>query len=260
MRGLSKRTSWQIVIIPIEKMKNEAESRGATPAIDSASTISAKSKSGSKRFQVLESQGFVVGKFLGQGSYACVRSAYDVNRKHQVAVKIISKRKAPEDYLNKFLPREIDVIKVLKHPSLIQFFQVIETTTRFFLVMECGTIDLLDVIRSRKIIEEDTAGKWFYQMAQGIGYMHNKGVVHRDLKCENLLLDRHENLKVTDFGFAKKITKGRLGDIKLSETYCGSYAYAPPEILKGSPYDPMIADVWSMGVVLFTMVNFYMCI
>lgn len=215
---------------------------------------SASNKSANKRFQVLESQGFVVGKFLGQGSYACVRSAYDVNRKHQVAVKIISKKKAPEDYLSKFLPREIDVIKVMKHPYLIQFYQVIETTTRFFLVMEMGSVDLLEVIRDRKTIPEDTAGKWFYQMAQGIGYMHNKGIVHRDLKCENLLLDKDENLKVTDFGFAKKLVKGKMGEIKLSETYCGSYAYAPPEILKGTPYDPMIADVWSMGVVLFTMI------
>ncbi|CAG2248637.1 STK22 [Mytilus edulis] len=234
-------------------MSNGEDNRVKTPA-ETISVSSAKSRVLHKRFAVLESQGFVVGKFLGQGSYACVRAAYDVNRKHEVAVKIISKRKAPEDYLVKFLPREIDVIKVLKHPYLIQFFQVIETTTRFFLVMECGHVDLLDVIRSRKTIEEDTAGKWFYQMSQGIGYMHSKGIVHRDLKCENLLLDKYENLKVTDFGFSKRLVKGKLGEIKPSETYCGSYAYAPPEILKGSPYDPMIADVWSMGVVLFTMV------
>jgi len=71
-----------------------------------------------------ESQGFIVGKTLGTGSYACVRSAYDVNRKHKVAVKIISKRKAPDDFLTRFLPREIDVIKILKHPSLIAFYQV----------------------------------------------------------------------------------------------------------------------------------------
>lgn len=231
-------------------MKNEEETKGATEGVNSQ-----KSKQNNKRYQILESQGFIVGKFLGQGSYASVRSAYDVNRKHQVAIKIISKRKAPDDYLTKFLPREIEVIKLMKHPHLIQFFQVIETTTRFFLVMECGNIDLLDVIRQRKLIEEETAGKWFYQMAQGIGYMHAKGLVHRDLKCENLLLDENDDLKVTDFGFAKKIVKGKMGDIKLSETYCGSYAYAPPEILKGMPYDPMIADIWSMGVVLFTMVS-----
>nr|QSV12638.1 testis-specific serine/threonine-protein kinase 4 [Argopecten irradians] len=218
-----------------------------------SSTTSARVSRTSRRFQVLESQGFIVGKTLGTGSYACVRSAYDVNRKHKVAVKIISKRKAPDDYLTKFLPREIDVIKVLKHPSLIAFYQVIETTTRFFLIMELGCADLLDTIREKKMIEEDVAGVWFYQLQDGILYMHNKGIVHRDIKCENLLLDFKQNLKVTDFGFAKKITKNKSGEVKLSETYCGSYAYAPPEILKGQAYDAFLADVWSIGVVLFTM-------
>ena len=74
----------------------------------------------------------------------------DVNRKHKVAIKIISKKKAPEDFLVKFLPREIDVIKVLKHPSLIAFYQVIETTTRYFIIMELGSTDLLDYIREKK--------------------------------------------------------------------------------------------------------------
>lgn len=203
--------------------------------------------------QILESQGFIVGKTLGQGSYACVRSAYDVNRKHKVAIKIISKRKAPDDFLQKFLPREIEVIKILKHPCLVSFYQVIETTTRFFLVMELGHIDLLDYIRTKKNIPEKQCGTWFWQFHEGMSYMHSKGVVHRDLKCENVLLDKHYHLKVTDFGFAKRVPKVKNGEFKPSETYCGSYAYAPPEILKGTPYDPFFADVWSMGVVLFTM-------
>lgn len=209
-----------------------------------------------KHFKVMTSQGFIVGALLGKGAYACVRSAYDKNKERNVAVKIISKRRAPDAYLTKFLPREIDVMKSLDHPALVQYFQLIETTTRFFLVMEMADTDLFLVIRDRETINEETAGKWFYQMAQGIGYMHNKGIVHRDLKCENLLLDKDENLKVTDFGFAKRLVKGGDGLIKLSDTYCGSYAYAAPEILIGVPYAPQNVDVWSMGVVLFSMVRY----
>ena len=209
-----------------------------------------------KHFKVMTSQGFIVGAILGKGSYACVRSAYDTNKERNVAVKIISKRRAPDVYLRKFLPREIDVMKSLDHPALVQYFQLIETTTRFFLVMEMAATDLFCVIQDRETINEETAGKWFYQMAQGIGYMHNKGIVHRDLKCENLLLDKDENLKVTDFGFAKNLVKGGDGLIKLSDTYCGSYAYAAPEILIGVPYAPQHVDIWSMGVVLFTMVRY----
>lgn len=239
-----------------EDLDDGRTSKCDQPNISSLSSTSARASRNSRRFQILESQGFIVGKTLGHGSYATVRSAYDVNRKHKVALKIISKRKAPEDYLTKFLPREIEAIKVLKHPSLIAFYQVIETTTRYFLVMELGYVDLLDTIRRKKLIEEDQAGIWFRQLHDGLYYMHAKALVHRDLKCENILLDLNNNLKITDFGFAKKIVKTKTGDVKYSETYCGSYAYAPPEILKGTPYDPYLADVWSLGVVLFTMVMY----
>ncbi|KAK3086587.1 hypothetical protein FSP39_020688 [Pinctada imbricata] len=234
-------------------MGNEEKEENQKEETSTGDAAAASKGRACKRFQVLESQGFIVGKTLGQGSYACVRSAYDVNRKHKVAVKIISKKKAPEDFLIKFLPREIEVIKILKHPSLIAFYQVIETTTRYFIVMEMGHTDLLDYIRQNKRIDELRAGVMFRQLQDGMCYMHSKAIVHRDLKCENILLDHHLHIKITDFGFAKKITKSKSGDIKLSETYCGSYAYAPPEILRGTPYDPYCADVWSIGVVLFTM-------
>lgn len=236
--------------------KDGTKEKQTASAASSSTSVRNSSRSGNRRFQVLESQGFIVGKVLGQGSYASVRSVYDVKRKRKVAVKIISKRKAPEDFLTKFLPREVDVIKILKHDHLIAFYQVIETTTRYFLIMEIGKNDLLEEIRERKNVEENKAGVWFYQLHGGMMYMHSKGIVHRDLKCENVLLDEGQNIKITDFGFARKVVKNKTGEIKFSETYCGSYAYAAPEILKGIPYDPFTPDVWSIGVILFTMVSF----
>ncbi|XP_071091740.1 testis-specific serine/threonine-protein kinase 4-like [Haliotis cracherodii] len=223
------------------------------PAIDEDS--GRRESRASRRFQILEAQGLIVGRTLGNGSYACVKSAYDVNKRCKVAIKIISKRKAPEDYLQKFLPREIEVVRILRHPNLIKFHQVIETTTRFFLIMEISENgDLLEHIRNRSVIDEDLAGKWMRNLLDGICYMHSKGIVHRDLKCENLLVDNSLVLKVTDFGFAKKLFKVKGNEVSLCETYCGSYAYAPPEILKGQPYNAYCAEVWSIGVVLFTMV------
>ncbi|XP_077982380.1 testis-specific serine/threonine-protein kinase 4-like [Glandiceps talaboti] len=196
-----------------------------------------------------------MGETLGHGSYATVKWAYSTKHKCKVAVKIVSKRKAPEDYLAKFLPREIEVIKHLKHPNLICFLQSVETTSRVYLIMELAENgDLLDYIKSNGAVSETQAGIWFHHLVAGIEYCHGQGVVHRDLKCENLLLNKHNVLKITDFGFARGSMLPKDGRVILSETYCGSYAYAPPEILRGIPYDPNMGDIWSMGVILFTMV------
>ena len=210
-----------------------------------------------KAYHLLEAQGIIVGKTLGSGSYATVKSAYDINRKHKVAVKIINKKKAFDEYLSKFLPREIEAMRSIgNHANIVAFYQIIETTSRYFFMMELADGgDLLEAIKSKKMIEEGQAGIWFNHLYDGLCHLHNKGFVHRDIKCENLLLDKENNLKITDFGFAKKIVKSKSGGLANSETYCGSYAYAAPEILKGLPYDPCLAEIWSMGVVLYTMVG-----
>ncbi|KAL1452729.1 hypothetical protein WDU94_006933 [Cyamophila willieti] len=109
---------------------------------------------------------------------------------------------------------------------------------------------LLDIIRKEGYIDETRARKWFGQLVDAINYCHERGVVHRDIKCENLLINTDYNIKLSDFGFARNHGY----DVSLSETFCGSYAYASPEILKGIPYCPLLSDVWSMGVVLFAMV------
>ncbi|WAR13305.1 TSSK4-like protein [Mya arenaria] len=208
-----------------------------------------------KSYKILESQGYIVGRTLGSGSYARVKCAYAIHKKHKVAIKIINKKKSFDDFLVKFLPREIEAMRILsKHYALIQFYQIIETTSRYFFIMEYAERgDLLTEVKSRGRIPEVQAGRWFVHMYDGVRYMHRRGIVHRDIKCENLVLDGKNVLKLTDFGFAKKIGRAKSGGPLLSETFCGSYAYAAPEILKGVPYNPVMSDIWSMGVVLYTM-------
>ncbi|XP_076268584.1 testis-specific serine/threonine-protein kinase 3-like isoform X2 [Rhynchophorus ferrugineus] len=172
-----------------------------------------------------------------------------------VAIKIVSKFSAPADYLKKFLPREIEVVKGLRHSNLIRFLQAIETTHRVYIIMEYAENgSLLDIIRKDQCIDESRSRKWFRQLVNAIDYCHERGVVHRDVKCENLLMDDGWNVKLSDFGFARGHMRPKSGQAILSETYCGSYAYASPEILRGIPYQPQYADIWSMGVVLFAMV------
>lgn len=97
-----------------------------------------------------------------------------------VAIKIVSKYTAPEDYLKKFLPREIEVVKGLKHSNLIRFLQAIETTHRVYIVMEYAENgSLLDVIRKDSYIDEVRSRKWFRQLVDAIEYCHERGVVHR---------------------------------------------------------------------------------
>lgn len=210
-----------------------------------------------RKYTVLESHGYTVGKIIGTGSYATVKLARSTRHGGDVAIKIVSKIQAPQDYLKKFLPREIEVVRGLKHPNLIRFLQAIETTHRVYIIMEFAENgSLFDMIRNQGSVEETRARHWFMQLLSALQYCHERGVVHRDIKCENLLLDSGYNIKLSDFGFARAHMRCRsnLADNTLSETFCGSYAYASPEILQGIPYAPHMSDIWSMGVVLFAMV------
>lgn len=204
---------------------------------------------------VLENHGIILGKVIGSGTYAKVKIAYLEEKKIPVAVKIISKNKAPKTYTEKFLPRELEAVKGLHHDNLIKFYQNIETSHRVYIVMqlaENGT--LLDYIRKVDHLEENLARKLFLQLISAIGYCHLKGVVHRDIKLENILLDSQNNLKLIDFGFARSNMIPVDDEAILSKTFCGSYAYASPEILRAIPYDPFKSDIWATGVVLYAMV------
>ncbi|XP_014203405.1 testis-specific serine/threonine-protein kinase 4-like [Copidosoma floridanum] len=220
----------------------------------SSSSRSEENASGEKKLTVLESHGYTLGKTIGVGTYASVKIAQSA-RHGRVAIKIVSKFQAPSSNLNKFLPREIEVVKGLRHPNLIRFLQAIETTHRVYIIMEYAENgSLLDVVRRDKYIDEERSRRWYRHLLLGLDYCHERGVVHRDVKCENLLMDRHYNLKLSDFGFARNQMQPNNGVVALCETFCGSFAYASPEILRGIPYQPQLSDTWSSGVVLYTMV------
>lgn len=209
------------------------------------------------RYKVIETHGYKVGRTIGKGSYSEVHLATSERHKDYVAIKVVSKFQSPSEFLAKFLPREIEVVKKLNHPNLIRFFQSVETTHRLYIVMEYasnGTL-LAAITRAGFIEETPRAQRWFSQLQSAVAYCHSQGVVHRDIKCENILLDNNFNVKLSDFGFARSVSHpSNSRQAMLSETFCGSYAYAPPEILKGVPYDPKLSDAWSLGIVLYAMV------
>ncbi|XP_012325522.1 testis-specific serine/threonine-protein kinase 1 [Aotus nancymaae] len=205
---------------------------------------------------VLKRRGYLLGIDLGEGSYAKVKSAYSERLKFNVAIKIIDRKKAPADFLEKFLPREIEILAMLNHCSIIKTYEIFETSHgKVYIVMELAVQgDLLELIKTRGALQEDEARKKFHQLSLAMKYCHDLDVVHRDLKCDNLLLDKDFNIKLSDFSFSKRCLRDDNGRMTLSKTFCGSPAYAAPEVLQGIPYQPKVYDIWSLGVILYIMV------
>jgi serine kinase len=198
----------------------------------------------------LARHGYTLCDTIGLGNYAKVKQARDRNHNRNVAIKIVDKLRTPQDYLEKFLPREINYLKKLKHKNLTEILKVLENDLYLFVVLELADGgDLLEYMRARRMLSERSSRHFFRQICSGMKYCHNQGIVHRDLKCENILLCFDQTVKICDFGFATKMGKGMF-----LTTFCGSVAYAPPEVLEGQPYDGFKADVWSMGVILYAMV------
>lgn len=199
----------------------------------------------------LRKRGFNLGATLGEGSYAKVKCAFWNQINRRVAIKIINKKKAPKDFQTRFLPRELDLMKKIKHQYIIEMFEILHFNGKVYLILEmAGHGDLLEYIKLRGAIPEDKAKNMFVQLVQAIRYLHHRDIVHRDLKCENVLLDVKNQVKLSDFGFAR-----HLGNNELSNTFCGSAAYAAPEILQGIPYTGKSYDIWSLGVILYIMVG-----
>ncbi|XP_076464188.1 testis-specific serine/threonine-protein kinase 2-like [Babylonia areolata] len=201
----------------------------------------------------LKKLGYSIGTTIGEGSYAKVKSAYSESLQKRVAMKIINRKKAPKDFKEKFLPRELDILKHVNHPNVIKMYEILEFESKIYIVMEhAGHGDLLEYIKLRGAVPEDKARAMFTQLCQAVIYLHQSMIAHRDLKCENLLLDYHNNIKVSDFGFARYYEDPSPNT--LSKTFCGSAAYAAPEILQGISYFPPLHDIWAMGVILYIMV------
>lgn len=138
----------------------------------------------------------------------------------------------------------------LPYPYQIKLLDQIDDTDRFYMVMEYAPNgDLLEYINKHGYIYEDEAKKMFRQIVTAVAHCHASGVVHRDLKCENILLDEQMNVRVCDFGFAALVQSPTV----TLTTHCGSYAYAAPEILTNKPYVGAQSDVWSLGVILYAM-------
>lgn len=210
--------------------------------------------SGNNEDKELQKKGYVISSDLGEGTYSKVKSALwqrpGERSSMKVALKIINKKTAPKDFLDKFLPRELEVIQKLNHKSIVAAYEIINIGQKVYISLEwAGHGDLLQYVRLKGNLKETEARRMFTELLGAIEYIHKHNIVHRDLKCENILLSKKNAIKLADFGFARTLVPPQL-----SKTFCGSAAYAAPELLQGIPYVGTCADVWSLGVILYIMV------
>uniref|UniRef100_A0A1B6DFJ7 MAP/microtubule affinity-regulating kinase 3 n=1 Tax=Clastoptera arizonana TaxID=38151 RepID=A0A1B6DFJ7_9HEMI len=189
-------------------------------------------------------------KTIGKGNFAKVKLAKHVPTGKEVAIKIIDKTQLNPGSLQKLF-REVRIMKMLDHPNIVKLFQVIETDKTLYLVMEYASGgEVFDYLVLHGRMKEKEARAKFRQIVSAVQYCHQKKIIHRDLKAENLLLDSEMNIKIADFGFSNEFTPGNKLD-----TFCGSPPYAAPELFQGKKYDGPEVDVWSLGVILYTLVS-----
>uniref|UniRef100_A0A3Q0RJR4 MAP/microtubule affinity-regulating kinase 3 n=1 Tax=Amphilophus citrinellus TaxID=61819 RepID=A0A3Q0RJR4_AMPCI len=189
-------------------------------------------------------------KTIGKGNFAKVKLARHILTGREVAIKIIDKTQLNPTSLQKVF-REVRIMKTLNHPNIVQLFEVIETEKTLYLIMEYASGgEVFDYLVAHGRMKEKEARAKFRQIVSAVHYCHQKNIVHRDLKAENLLLDADSNIKIADFGFSNEFMAGNKLD-----TFCGSPPYAAPELFQGKKYDGPEVDIWSLGVILYTLVS-----
>jgi protein-serine/threonine kinase len=232
---------------------------------------------------------YVLGQTLGEGEFGKVKLGWKKDGSTQVAIKLI-RRDSVESHPGRLpkIYREISILRDLAHPNIVRLHEMVETERHIGIILEYASGgELFDYILNHRYLKDPAARRLFAQLVSGVGYLHKKGIVHRDLKLENLLLDQNRNIIITDFGFANTFNpadlltdeveynltnkdfvrkfkldrldaKGmRRGD--LMQTSCGSPCYAAPElVVSDSLYTGRKVDVWSCGVILYAMLAGYL--
>jgi len=197
---------------------------------------------------------YTIIKDLGEGTFGKVKLASHNHTKEKVAIKILEKNKILDESDRERVSREIQILKILRHPNITQLYEILEDESNLFLITEYAPNgELFDYIVANQRIRDVEASKFFQQIIDGIEYIHKLNVVHRDLKPENLLLDENYNIKIVDFGLSNLYREN-----ELLKTACGSPCYAAPEMIAGRKYSGLQVDIWSSGVILYALLCGYL--
>ncbi|KAK2006930.1 hypothetical protein LZ32DRAFT_663230 [Colletotrichum eremochloae] len=256
---------------------------------DDSRRVRSRHEHSGKREKVVRFGDYILGNTIGEGEFGKVKLGWKNDGGVQVAIKLI-KRDSVGNNPSRLakIYREIAILRGISHPNIVRLHEMVETERHIGIILEYASGgELFDYILNHRYLKDNAARRLFAQLVSGVGYLHKKGIVHRDLKLENLLLDRNRNIIITDFGFANtfdaeeelteeeelnlgdrefvkklgldrvKTNGSRKGD--LMQTSCGSPCYAAPElVVSDSLYTGRKVDVWSCGVILYAMLAGYL--
>ncbi|KAF4980134.1 hypothetical protein FZEAL_3798 [Fusarium zealandicum] len=196
---------------------------------------------------------YQLGKLLGKGGFAVCYSGQLLPAKQRFALKIVKSHMPPK--MEQKFQTELQIHSKMKQKSIVQFLRAFSYDKCTYLVLElCPNGSLMDMVKRRKGITEPEVRFYSVQIAGAIKYMHNKGVIHRDLKMGNIFLDSQMNAKIGDFGLAALLVTGRDMHTIRRTTLCGTPNYIAPEILeKGKKGHDHMVDIWSLGIIMFAM-------
>jgi len=201
-----------------------------------------------------------LGDLLGKGQYGIVKIGFHKKTNKKMALKIINKIEIPTYDTMK---TEIEVLKLSKHPNIVQYIDYYENSEFIFIVMEYLTDGTLEeyLNKTKGKLTEQKAAKIIYDIVSGLYYLKQFGIIHRDLKPNNILInfidkdktkrivDREISVKIADFGFSKI-----LGPKEMANEICGTITYIAPEILRNMYYDYKV-DVWSLGIIMYNIIS-----
>ncbi|XP_076904952.1 CBL-interacting serine/threonine-protein kinase 14-like [Bidens hawaiensis] len=202
---------------------------------------------------------YELGKLLGYGAFAKVYHGRDIESKQSVAIKAINKQKIITGGLVAHVKREIAAMRRLRHPNIVRLHEVLANQKKIYFVLEFAEGGELFSKVAKCRFSEDLSRRYFQQLISAVGYCHSRGVYHRDLKLENLLLDEKWNLKVNDFGLSAVTNyQNQIQSDGLLHTMCGTPAYVAPEIFAKKGYDGAKVDIWSCGIILYVLSTGYL--
>ena len=194
---------------------------------------------------------YSLGKLLGKGAFGAVKMGVHKLTGGVVAIKNFKKADVKNEVESRAIDREIRILKQSVHQHIIKLYEVIDSPTNYYLVMECAAHgDLAGHLEKKGRLREAETAKYLVQTASAIAHCHSRGVIHRDIKPENLLLDSNYDIKVTDFGLSAIVKPGQL--LKVA---CGTPSYSAPEVISRKEYDGTLTDVWSLGVLLYHLTH-----